>query len=72
MFDSNSAKNNGNRNWPGFHDKGQYGTIPILRQQKDWVGGTRKRPDLLTFSTVFMLISWVGGVQKVQKYTDVI
>ena len=31
------------------------GTIPILRQQKDWVGGVEKLPFLLTFSTVFML-----------------
>ena len=48
------------------------GTIPILCQQKDWVGGSRKKPDLLTFSTVFMLIRWVGRVQKGQKYADVI
>ena len=48
------------------------GTIPVLRQQKDWVGGSRKWPVLLTFSTVFMLIRWVGGVQKGQKYADVI
>ena len=48
------------------------GAIPILRQQKDWVGGFRKWPILLTFSTVFMLIRWVGGVQKGQKYADVI
>ena len=32
----------------------------------------RKSPVLLTFSTVFMLISRVGGVQKGQKYADVI
>ena len=32
------------------------GTIPILRQQKEWVGGLRKWSVLLTFSTVFMLI----------------
>ena len=31
------------------------GTIPILRQQKDWVGGFRKLTVLLTFGTVFML-----------------
>ena len=31
------------------------GTIPILRQQKDWVGGSRKWPVLLKFSSVFML-----------------
>ena len=33
------------------------GTIPILRQQKDWVGGFRKRHFLLTFSTVFTLVT---------------
>ena len=46
--------------------------IPILRQQKDWVGGSKKGPFLLTFSTVFMLIRRVGGVQKGQKYANVI
>ena len=30
-------------------------TIPILLQQKDWVGGSRKWLVLLTFSHVFML-----------------
>ena len=38
------------------------GTIPMFLQQKDWVGGLRKSLDLLTFSTVFMLIvGWVGS-----------
>ena len=37
------------------------GTIHILRQQKDWVVGSRKWPVLLTFSTVFMLTLLVGG-----------
>ena len=49
--------------------------IHILRQQKDrvggWVGGSRKWPVLLTFGTVFMADK-VGGVQKAQKYADVI
>ena len=36
------------------------------------LGGSRKWLILLTFSTVFMLIRWVGGVQKGQKYADVI
>ena len=31
------------------------GTIPILRQQKDWVGRVRKWPFLMMFSNVFML-----------------
>ena len=48
------------------------GTIPILRQLKDWVGGSRKWPVLLTFITVFMLTRWVVGVQKGHKYADVI
>ena len=46
--------------------------IPILRQQNNWVGGSKIRPFLLMFSTVFMLIRWVGGVPKDQKYADVI
>ena len=51
----------------------QLGTIPILRQQKNWVGGSRKWPVLLTFSTVFvLLIRLVDEVQKGQKYGDVI
>ena len=37
------------------------GTIPILRQQKDWVGGSKKWPVLLMFDTVLMLIRWVSG-----------
>ena len=36
------------------------GNIHILRQQKDWVVGSRKRPVLLAFSAVFMLINLVG------------
>ena len=31
-------------------------TIPILRQQKDWVSGSRKWTVVMMFSTVFMLI----------------
>ena len=38
----------------------------------DCVGKSRKWPVLLTFSTVFMLIRWVGGVQKGHKYADII
>ena len=58
--DLNKAKSNG---------LSLKGIIPILRQQKDWVGGSRKLPVLLTFSTTFMR---VGGVQKGQKYAGVI
>ena len=36
----------------------------------NWVGGYRKWPVLLTFNTVFMVIRWMGGVQKEQKYMD--
>ena len=61
--DLNKAKSNG---------LSLKGIIPILRQQKDWVGGSRKLPVLLTFSTTLMLIRRVGGVQKGQKYADVI
>ena len=31
------------------------GIIPMLRRQKEWVGGVRKWPFLLMFSNVFML-----------------
>ena len=34
----------------------EQGTIPILRQQKDWVGGFGKCPFVLKFSTVLMQI----------------
>ena len=44
----------------------------MIRQQKDWVGGSRKLPFLLPFNTVFMLIRWVGGVQKGKIYADII
>ena len=46
------------------------GTIPILRQQKDWVGGSRKWPVFLTFSTVFMLIRWVGSKKAKNMLTQ--
>ena len=46
------------------------GTIAILRQQKDLVGGSRNCLVLLTYSTVFVL--WVSGSEKVQNYVDVI
>ena len=49
-----------------------YGAIPILRQQKDWVGGSKKWQILLTSSTVLMVIRWVGRVQKGQNIADVL
>ena len=50
----------------------KFGTIPILRQQKDRVGGFTKYPGLLRFMTVFMLGESMGGSKKVQKYADVV
>ena len=47
---------------------------PYITWAKDWVGGSRKWPVLLMFSTVFVLTShfkWVGGSEKVQNYADV-
>ena len=48
------------------------GDHPFITSAKERVGGSRKWPVLLTFSTVFMLIRWLVGVQKGQKYADVI
>ena len=42
--------------WLGIH--------PYITSVKDWVGGSRKWPVLLTSSTVFMLIEWMGGGSK--------
>ena len=36
------------------------GTIPTLRQQKDWVSGSRKWPFLLTFSTTYIYADKLG------------
>ena len=44
---------------------------PFIMSAKG-LGGSRKWPVLLTFSTVFMLTLWVGGSEKVQNYADVI
>ena len=46
------------------------GTIPILRQQRDWVGGIRKMAIFADFQ--YYSRDWVGGSEKVQKYVDVI
>ena len=40
-----------------------YGTIPILRQQKNWMGGFGKWPFLPMSSTVFIIhTDIVGGL----------
>ena len=39
------------------------GTITMLRQQKDWVGGFRKWQFLLMFSTVFLMHTWVWKLE---------
>ena len=41
------------------------GTIPILRQQSDWLGGVRKMAN-------FADVGWLGASEKVQKCADVI
>ena len=48
------------------------GTIHILRQQKDWMGGVGKWPFLMTIRTVLMPTQQVDGSEKVQKYAEVI
>ena len=39
----------------GLDEPARYGTIHILRHQKDWVGGFKKWQFSLTFSAEFML-----------------
>ena len=53
------------------------GTIHILRQRMEWLGGLRKWPFLLTFSILFILpcadnTDIVCGSKKVQECADVI
>ena len=46
------------------------GTIPILCQQRDWVGGVKKMTILLTISTIYTDVSNVvvlGRSEKVKK-----
>ena len=47
------------------------GTIPILHQQRGWVGGIRK---MAIFADVQYYFCWhrVGGSKKVQKSADII
>ena len=52
--------------------KGLQGTIPILRQQRDWVGGVEKWQFLLTFSTIYADVGWVIGSEKVQIRANII
>ena len=51
------------------------GTIPILRHQRDWVGGVRKMAiifaDLQYYISMLTLGGWVGVSEKVQNYADV-
>ena len=46
------------------------GTIPMLCQQRDWVGGVRKTANLsdVKITVLLMLMfGWVGGSEKVLK-----
>ena len=45
------------------------GTIPILRQERDWVGGVRK---MAIFADVQYYLFNVGWVDGSEKYSDVI
>ena len=47
-------------------------SLYYVSKRTGWVGLYRKWPVLLTFNTEFMLIRWVGGVQKDQNNADVI
>ena len=56
-----------------LHEQIWIGTIPILRQQRDWVAGVRKKWQfLLTYSTIYADVRWVGGSEKVPKCADII
>ena len=46
--------------------------VPKLRQQRDWVGEVKKWLILLTFSTIYAAVGWVGESEKFQKCTDVV
>ena len=52
------------------------GTIPILRQQKDWVGGCFQKKAFFAHVQYCIyadiVVGWVGGSEKVQKCADVI
>ena len=47
------------------------GTIPILRQQRDWVGGVRKMVIFADFSFYADLVC-VGGSENVKQIAEVI
>ena len=52
-----------------FNSSECYGTIPILRQQRNWVSGFRK---MAIFADVQYYLCWrrVGGSEKVQKCAE--
>ena len=50
---------------------GEQVTIPILRQQKDWVGGVGKWP-IFADVQYCTYADTVGGSEKVHNYADVI
>ena len=47
-----------------------FGTIHLLRQQKDWVGGFKKCQFLLTFSAVPMLKERFDGSEVGPKKSE--
>ena len=49
-------------------------TYYVSKRLSGWVGRSRKWPDLVAFSTpsIYVDILWVGGLEKVQNYADVI
>ena len=44
------------------------GTILILRLKKDWFGGLMEWQFLLMFSTIFMLLYWVVGMDGSDEF----
>ena len=55
-----------------WNKHGQARDHPYITSAKGLTGVSRKWPVSLKFNIVFMMIGWVGGVQKGQKNADVI
>ena len=48
------------------------GTILMLRQQKDWVGGWIQKMAIFADVQNYIYADILGGSEKVKKYADII